>query len=121
LFGVNNPVPEVLHIAPPISTDPLRVAAPPEQIVWSAPAFTIGSAAKAITTLSLNEGHGAIPVAVSDKITLPAAISAAEAIYEAFKVMASGAKLPDPVVLHVIPELLVEVPFNIALLLAQMV
>lgn len=80
-------MPKVDQIAPgAFSTDPFNTT--PEllvQVVSSAPAFTTGTGTKFKATSSVTSLQVPFPEVVSSKFTEPAAVSAAEGMYCAFK------------------------------------
>src|SRR5512146_65908 len=70
--------------------------------LWSGPAFTVAAGLIVTTSESDTAGHGPAGSSVLNvKVTLPAAMSAAEGLYVALSVVAFGVKTPVPLLLHV--------------------
>ena len=112
LFGVNIPLPDVVHEPEPVlevpfkSTDALFA-----QTVTLLPALTTGWGVN-ITVIELFSGRQfPLLVEVSVSTTEPAAKSAALGIYVAFSVVGLGVKLPLPEVVQV-PVPVLEYPFS---------
>src|SRR5206468_8368302 len=86
--GLNAPAPPV-HVpleAPPPRTPASCTCGLLAHTRWSAPAFTMAAGLMVIVIASLTAGHGpAGSLVASVSVTVPAAISAAEGMYEAFR------------------------------------
>ena len=97
LLGVKTPVPPV-HMPPvAIVIVPLRVtSALLAHEFKSTPAFTVGDAVKVTVIASDSALHAPLPVVVSVRVNVPEAISTALGEYVAFKLFASGLKVPTP-------------------------
>ncbi len=115
------PEPFVLH-CPPVATVTIPEILTIElfaQTVWSKPAFTVGAGSNVKVIMS--EVGKQTPVDVSVKSTLPAVISAKLGVYIALKLVLSE-KLPDPEVVQIPVVAPPETePFNVAVVLAQIV
>ena len=81
------------------------------QYVWLGPAFTVTIGEKVTTIVSLVVVHGIVPVPVSISFTVPAAISADEAVYVACNKVFE-LNVPVPVVLQLPPTALATFPVN---------
>jgi hypothetical protein len=104
-FGVNVPLPSVVQVPALVTvTVPLSEAfGVPLQIIWSGPAFAVGAFVIVTLIVELAPIQVPFPVVASVKVRTPVLISAALGVYVAFKVFASGVKVPVPVVVQVPP------------------
>ena len=78
----------------------VNVTEPPWQNVVGPLAVSVATAAGLIVSVvvAVAAVHAAGPVVVSVRTTEPALMSAAEGAYVAFNVLASGEKMPEPLV-----------------------
>ena len=84
MFGVNVPLPELVHVppvAPPPTVPPKVAEAVPEHSVWAAPALAVAAIRTVSTTCAVAAPHGAVwPEVVSVNVTVPAEASAVDAV-----------------------------------------
>ena len=123
LFGVNVPVPELVHVPLPVEEYPFNTTTGlflHTEIL--SPAFTSGAGVKLISIVLVEAIQFPLPVVLSVITTLPAVVSAALAIYVTFMVVLLGAKVPVPEEDHIAPPAIVNDPVKATVaLLAHLV
>ena len=83
-FGVNVPLPEVVHVppvAPPPTVPPKVAEAVPEHSVWAAPTLTVAALRTVSITCAVTVPQGDVwPLELSVKVTVPVEASAVDAV-----------------------------------------
>ncbi len=106
------PLPDVVHVVVAFVAEPFSgMLATSAQKVWLGPAFTVTIGVNVTTIVSLWVVQGVVPVAASISFTVPAEISAADAVYIALSDVFE-LNVPVPLLVQLPPVALVTLPFN---------
>src|ERR1700749_547034 len=118
LFGVNVPLPDVLHVPEPVDEEPFNTwLGLLKQTLASAPAETFGAFVIVTNMVSVAALQFPFPLVVSIMLTLPAVVSTLLGIYVVFKLELLGENEPVPVLDQTPPVATVTEPVKATLAL----